>query len=533
VKEVALYDTTLRDGAQAEGVSFSLEDKVRIARRLDAFGLDYIEGGFAGSNPKDMEFFRVMAREPLQRARLTAFGSTRRANRPTAEDTVVQALLEAETPAVAVFGKSWTLHVRDVLRTSEEENLKMIADTVGHLKERGREVIFDAEHFFDGYKENPEYACRTLEAAARAGADCVVLCDTNGGCLPHEIYGITAAVIQRLGTGVAVGIHAHNDSETGVANSLEAVRAGAVHVQGTVNGIGERCGNANLCSIIANLVLKMKISCSAAEHLRELKSISEFVYELANLMPNPKAPFVGESAFAHKAGMHVDGVRKNPRSFEHVEPETVGNRRRILISELSGTSNVFLKAVEMGFRVDRSSPEIREILSRLEQLEKEGYEFEAAEASFKLLIQKVLREHKPFFDLGGFRVIVEKRAKDEPAVSEAVIKVKVGDEVEHTVGEGCGPVDALNAALRRALTRFYPQINDVVLTDYRVRILDPEHATAARTRVLVESSDGRQRWSTVGVSENIIEASWEALVDSIEYKLFLENEEGRAESQDG
>jgi len=529
VKKIAVYDTTLRDGAQAEGVSFSLEDKIRIAHRLDAFGLDYIEGGFAGSNPKDMEFFRRMASAKLQHARLTAFGSTRRANRTAAEDTVIQAMLEAATPAVAVFGKSWTLHVRDVLRTSEEENLEMIADSVRYLKEHGKEVIYDAEHFFDGYKDSPEYALQTLQAAAEAGADCVVLCDTNGGTLPHEIHSITCEVIRRLGP-VSVGIHAHNDSECGVANSLEAVRAGANHVQGTINGIGERCGNANLCSIVANLALKLGYECSAARNLKELKAVSEFVYELANLMPNPKAPYVGESAFAHKAGMHVDGVRKNPRSFEHVDPESVGNRRRILISELSGTSNVFLKAVEMGFRVDRTSPEIKEILSRLERLEKEGYEFEAAEASFKLLIQKVLREHRPFFELGGFRVIVEKRKKDEPAVSEAVIKVGVGEEVEHTVGEGCGPVDALNAALRRALTRFYPQIRDVVLTDYRVRILDPEHATAAKTRVLVESSDGHHRWSTVGVSENIIEASWEALVDSIEYKLFLDKQQAEGES---
>ncbi|HIE11527.1 MAG TPA: citramalate synthase, partial [Kiritimatiellae bacterium] len=467
----------------------------------------------------------------LQHARLTAFGSTRRANRTTAEDPVVQAMLKAATPVVAVFGKSWTLHVRDVLRTSEEENLEMIADSVRHLKEHGREVIYDAEHFFDGYKDSPRYALRTLQAAAAAGADCVVLCDTNGGTLPHEIHSITSEVMRALGS-VAVGIHAHNDSGCGVANTLEAVRAGAVHVQGTINGIGERCGNANLCSIIANLVLKLGCQCSGAGNLRELKALSEFVYELANMIPNSKAPYVGDSAFAHKAGMHVDGVRKNPRSFEHVDPEAVGNRRRILISELSGTSNVFLKAVEMGFRVDRSSPEIKEILTRLEKLEKQGYEFEAAEASFKLLIQKVLHEHRPFFELGGFRVIVEKREKDEPAVSEAVIKVRVGEDVEHTVGEGCGPVDALNVALRRALTRFYPQVEDVVLTDYRVRILDPEHATGAKTRVLVESSDGARRWSTVGVSENIIEASWEALVDSLEYKLFLDNRPGEGQGSE-
>ncbi len=522
MSKVAIYDTTLRDGAQAEGVSFSGAGKLRIAQRLDEFGIDYIEGGFAASNPKDMAFFKEVAANQLKHARVAAFGSTRRAGRQVAEDPGVKAMLDAGTQTVTIFGKTWRLHVRDVLRTSEEENLAMIADTVRFLKEQGKEVIYDAEHFFDGYKDSAEYAVATLRAAAEAGADVVVLCDTNGGSLPNEVYTITRELVAALPT--AVGIHTHNDGDMAVANTLEAVRAGAVHVQGTLNGFGERTGNANLCSIIPNLVLKMGYECNCAEHLKGLKALSQFAYEMANMRPNSKDPFVGDSAFAHKAGMHVDGVRKNTRSFEHIPPESVGNRRRILISELSGTSNVFLKAVEMGISVTRSSPEVKEVLHELERLEKEGYEYEAAEASFRLLIQKVLKSHKPFFNLEGFRVIVEKRHKDEACISEATLKLSVKGETEHTVGEGHGPVDALNAALRRALGRFYPAIRDVVLTDYRVRILDPEEATAAKTRVLVESSDGHETWGTVGVSENIIEASWEALVDSVEYKLFVEEQ---------
>jgi 2-isopropylmalate synthase len=520
-KRIAIYDTTLRDGAQAEGVSFSGVSKIRIAKRLDEFGVDYIEGGFAASNPKDMAFFKDIKKEKLQHAKVAAFGSTRRADTPVAEDKGVIALLEADTDVVTIFGKSWALHVHDVLRTTEEENIAMIADTVRYLKEQGKEVIYDAEHFYDGYKDNPEYATATLKAADEAGADCIVLCDTNGGCLPSEVSEITTAVGEQVKA--PLGVHMHNDGELGVANSLEGVHAGAVHVQGTINGIGERCGNANLASIVPNLQLKMGLECLDGEtSLKHLKEVSQFVYEMANMRPNSKAAFVGASAFAHKAGMHVDGVRKNPHSFEHIDPELVGNQRRILISELSGASNVFLKAVEMGLGVTKSSPEVKDILKELERLEKEGYEFEAAEASFRLMIQKVLKAHKAFFDLEGFRVMVEKRSKDEPCVSEAVVKVKVNGEIEHTVGEGDGPVDALNNALRKALTRFYPSIAKVVLTDYQVRILDPEEATAAKTRVLIESGDGSKTWGTVGVSENIIEASWEALVDSVEYELFLE-----------
>ncbi len=527
-KRIAIYDTTLRDGAQGEGISFSSVGKIRVAKRLDELGVDYIEGGFAASNPKDMEFFHAIKKEKLKHAKVAAFGSTRRANTPVGEDAGTKALLDADTEVVTIFGKSWLLHVKEVLRTTEDENRAMIADTVRHLKKHGKEVVYDAEHFFDGYKDNPEHALSTLKAAKDAGADMLVLCDTNGGTLPNDIHRITEAVVKAFGPNI--GIHTHNDSELAVANSLAAVGAGALHVQGTINGYGERCGNANLCSIVPNLVLKMGLDCLGKESLKQFREVSMFVDELANVRPNRKQPFVGESAFAHKAGMHVDAVRKVTRSFEHIPPETVGNERRILISELSGASNVFLKAVEMGLGMDKKSPEVKEVLKELERLEKQGYAFEAAEASFKLLVQKVLKAHKPFFELEGFRVIVEKRHKDEPCLSEATIKLKVKGEPEQTVAEGDGPVDALNAAMRKALTRFYPQIAKVFLTDYHVRILDPAEATAAKTRVLIESSDGVATWGTVGVSGNIIEASWEALVDSVEYKLLREEEKAKKKS---
>jgi 2-isopropylmalate synthase len=508
----------LRDGAQAEGVSFSGVAKLQIAKRLDEFGIDYIEGGYAASNPKDMEFFTKVKELKLKHAKIAAFGSTRRANTAIAEDLGTQALLDADTPVCTIFGKSWLLHVTEVLGTTAEENLAMIADTVRYLKQHDKEVIYDAEHFFDGYKDSPSYALKTLKAAADAGADCVVLCDTNGGCLPHEVYEITRVIENDLK--IPVGVHTHNDSGCGVANSLEAVRAGAIHVQGTINGIGERCGNCNLTTVIPGLVLKMKRPCVTGG-LKQLKALSQYVYEFSNIRPDTRQPYVGQSAFAHKAGMHVDGVRKCSQSFEHVSPEEVGNSRRILISELSGASNVFLKAVEMGLNVDRKSPEVREVLKEMERLEKDGYEYEAADASFQMLIKKVLDGHREFFELEGYRVIVEKRRKGEPCLTEATVKLRVDGETAFTVGEGDGPVDALNSALRLALLKFYPQIADVVLKDYNVRILDPEEATGAKTRVLIESGDGKDSWGTVGVSENIIEASWEALVDSVEYKLFL------------
>jgi len=522
-RRIEIYDTTLRDGAQGRGISFSPAGKIRVAMMLDAFGVDYIEGGYAASNPKDMAFFRDIKKEELKHAKIAAFGSTRRAKKSVTEDEGTRALLDADTEVCTIFGKSWKLHVHDVLRTTEEENIAMIADTVRHLKEQGKIVVYDGEHFFDGYKDNADYALATMQAAAEAGADVLVPCDTNGGTLPSELSGIVELMVNQFGD--KIGIHPHNDSECGVANALAAVDAGAMHIQGTINGFGERCGNANLTSIVPNLELKMGYDCLHGDSLRLLKETSELVYEMANYRPNSKDPYVGASAFSHKAGMHVDGVRKNPASFEHIDPAQVGNERHILISELSGTSNVFLKAVEMGLDVDRSSPEVKEVLNELERLERQGYEFEAAEASFQMLIQKVLKAHKPFFKLEGFRVIDEKRDHDAQPISEASIKLSVDGVVEHTVGEGHGPVDALNEALRKALTRFYPQIADVVLTDYRVRILDPEAHTSAKTRVLIESTDGKESWSTVGVSDNLIEASWEALVDSVEYKLFLDEKQ--------
>jgi 2-isopropylmalate synthase len=526
-KQIDIYDTTLRDGAQAEGVSFSAVAKVQVAKRLDEFGIAYIEGGFAASNPKDMEFFRLIKKERLKNSKIAAFGSTRRAGIAPEEDRGLAALLEADTPVCTIFGKSWLLHVTEVLQTTAEENLEMIADSVRFLKESGKEVIYDAEHFFDGYKDNTEYAMATLKAAADAGADCLVLCETNGGALPEEVAQITAAAVKAFDT--PIGVHTHNDGELGVANALAGVDVGAVHVQGTINGIGERVGNCNLVSVIANLMLKKGTVClPKAENLKQLRALSQFVYEQANMRPLTKQPFVGDSAFAHKAGMHVDGVRKVSHSFEHINPAAVGNQRRILISELSGASNIVEKAIEMGVVLDRKSPEVREVLKQLERMENDGYEYESADASVHMLIKKVLKKHKSFFELESFRVTVERKGGVPGCGSQATVRLCVDGECVSADGTGDGPVDALNHALRDALVNFYPAIADVVLRDYSVRILDPEEATAAKTRVLIESGDGETTWGTVGVSENIIEASWEALVDSVEYKLFLEEEKGRA-----
>ncbi|MFH1037048.1 MAG: citramalate synthase [PVC group bacterium] len=515
-QKVILYDTTLRDGGQAEGISFSLPDKLRIASRLDQLGIGYIEGGWPGSNPKDMAFFTEIRRRTLRQARIVAFGSTRRAGLKVEKDENVASLLASRTPAVAVFGKSWLLHVSGVLRVSPETNLAMIGETLSYLKSKGREIIYDAEHFFDGAKDDPGYARATLRAAADAGADFLVLCDTNGGCLPEEVFSITREIAKQFP--LRLGIHAHNDAGLGVANSLAAVRAGAVIVQGTINGYGERTGNANLCTIIPNLVLKMNRPALSRRRLKKLGEVSRFVDELANITPNIRAPFIGASAFAHKGGMHVDAVRKNPKTFEHIDPAAVGNRRRILISELSGKSNVVLKAVEFGVDLGKDTPETRTILDELKRLGEEGYEFEGADASFRILIQKALGKHKTFFELEGFRVIVEKR-KNEPSISEATIKIKVGGVSELSAGEGDGPVNALDNALRKVLLRFYPQIKEVHLADFKVRDLDTAAGTAARVRVLIQSRDDEGIWGTVGVSENIIEASWQALVDSVDYKL--------------
>lgn len=516
MKTVKLYDTTLRDGTQAEGISFSSSDKLLIARKLDEFGVHYIEGGWPGSNPKDIEFFAQVRALKLKRTRIAAFGSTRRAGTPVAEDLNVIRLREAETPVVTIFGKSWMLHVREVLRTSAEENLAMIRDTVRYFKELGREVIYDAEHFFAGYHADRDYAVKTLLTAEEAGADTVVLCDTNGGTLPMRLAEIVREVRERVRA--PLGIHPHNDSGMGVANAIVAVGAGAVHVQGTINGYGERCGNADLISIIPTLVLKMGIACVDRKRLRSLTELSRYVDEIANMAPWPRAPYVGASAFAHKGGVHADAVLKNPCGYEHIEPETVGGARRILVSELSGRASVFMKAQDMRLGLKKDGPALRNVLAVIKRLESEGYEFEAAEGSFKLLVEKALKRHTVFFNLEGFRVSVEKRA-DGRLISEATIKVKVGDLVEHTAAEGDGPVNALDNALRKALLPFYPSIADMTLADYKVRVLDAKAGTAAKVRVLVQSKDRKKTWGTVGVSENIIEASWQALVDSVEYKL--------------
>ena len=518
--KVFLYDTTLRDGAQGEGISFSDAGKVRFARLLDDFGIDYIEGGFAGSNPRDRRFFEDIRKEKLACARVTAFGSTRRVDVEAKDDPQLAGLLAADTEWVTIYGKSWLLHVKDVLRTTGDNNVQMIADTVGFLKAAGRQVFFDAEHFFDGYKDDPAYALRALGAAVQEGAVGIVLCDTNGGSLPHEVFAISRQVCEAF-PGVQVGIHTHNDGGLAVATSLEAVRAGARQVQGCMNGYGERTGNANLVSIIPALELKMGFCCVGVERLRKLREVSVVTDDLANQRTDPRQPYVGRTAFSHKAGAHVNAIQKNPKTFEHVAPEQVGNQRHVLVSELSGSANVLMKAAELGTDLSALDKETtRAILDEVKRRENKGYSYESADGSFKILLQKVLKKHTSFFELEGFRVIVEKRGRDEPCLSEATIKVKVNGETELTAGEGRGPVDALNAALRQALTRFYPEIEDISLTDYRVRILDPQEATRAVTRVLIESGDGKRQWGTVGVSENIIEASWQALLDSVEYKLY-------------
>ncbi|HKV43912.1 MAG TPA: citramalate synthase [bacterium] len=523
-RRIALYDTTLRDGTQGAGITLSAADKLRIAERLDAFGFDYIEGGWPGSNPRDLEFFEQARRHPWSHAKVTAFGSTRRAGIPADRDENLRLILEAGTPAVAVFGKSWDLHVREALRTTLDENLRMVEDSVRFLKQRGVEVIYDAEHFFDGWKATPEYALATLTAAKRGGADVVVLCDTNGGGLPFDIQaGVEAA---RSAIPTPLGIHTHNDGEVGVANAIAAVRAGAVHVQGTINGIGERCGNANLVSLIPNLQLKLGYDCVPAASLRRLGELSRLVSELANMAPNEYQPFVGKNAFAHKGGVHVSAVMAHPPTYEHIPPETVGNERRVVLSDLSGRANVLYKAEEMGLDLSKDRPEVREILAELKSLEHAGFQFEGAEASFELLARRTMGQHHPAFTLKGLRVMVERGPSGE-AVAEASIRLAVDGEEEHTAAEGNGPVHALDRALRKALERFYPEIRRVRLVDYKVRVLNAGAATAAKVRVLIQSTDGVRTWGTVGVSENVVEASWQALVDSLEYVLLGERAEAR------
>jgi 2-isopropylmalate synthase len=513
--EVEIYDTTLRDGSQGEGINFSMMDKLRIAEKLDAFGVHYIEGGWPGSNPKDIEFFAEARRRKFKNARLAAFGSTRRKGVAVESDDQVRLLLEAETPVVTIFGKTWLLHVKEVLRTTPDENLAMIGDTVRFLKDHGKFVIYDAEHAFDGYKDEPEYALATWQAAEKAGADFVVLCDTNGGSLSSEVGAISAKARGKLTA--RLGIHTHDDIGLGVANALVAVEAGATHVQGTMNGYGERTGNCNLTSLIPNIAFKMKKSCVPVASLAQLRVLSQFVDEIANLRHNPRQPWVGQTAFAHKGGMHVNAVQKVAQSFEHVDPALVGNSRRVLVSDLAGKSNIVMKAQELGFKVTNDTPELKPVLARIKELEHFGFEFEAAEASLALLISREMEHRKLPFSVDGYHVSM--RRDSATSICEATVKVRVDGKAAHTVAEGDGPVNALDKALRAALVRFYPRLQDVVLTDYKVRILETATGTSARTRVLIQSTDGKNEWGTVGVNDNIIEASLQALVDSMEYAL--------------
>ena len=519
MKRIVLYDTTLRDGCQSEDVAFTLEDKLLIAEKLDDLGVSYIEGGWPGSNPRDEEFFSAIKNVSLKRARISAFGSTRRANSTAADDFNIRLLLKADTPVVTIVGKTWDLHVRDDLRISKKANLEVIGDSIAYLKQRVDEVFFDAEHFFDGYKANPGYTLECLRVAAQAGADVLVLCDTRGGSLPHEIREAMQAA-QQVGA-KALGIHCHNDCELAVANSLAGVEAGATQVQGTINGFGERCGNANLCSVAPNLQLKLNYQCVSPTQLKKLPAVSRMVYELANIEPNKRQAYVGASAFAHKGGLHVAAVQKNRETYEHIDPELIGNHQRVLVSDLSGRSNVVYKAKQFGLDVDNTDPAVKEILNEVKQLENAGFQYEGADASFELLMQKALNGRVRHFRLIGFRVIDEKRTEDEPPLSEATIMVEGPDgAVEHTAAQGNGPVNALDRALRKALTKFYPQLESMELLDYKVRVLGGDGGTGATVRVLIESGDEHTKWGTVGVSPNVIEASWQALVDSIEYKLY-------------
>lgn len=511
-----VYDTTLRDGAQAEDVSFSAEDKVRVAQKLDELGVHFIEGGWPGANPKDIEFFRLIKTIPLKHAEVIAFGSTRKASNPVHKDPNLQALLAAETTTITLFGKTWSLHVTDALGISLATNLELIGDSIAYLRSEGRRVFYDAEHFFDGYKTNPDYALNTIRKAVEAGAERVILCDTNGGTMPWEIREICEIV--RRECQVPLGIHAHNDCDMAVANSLVAIETGIVQVQGTINGIGERCGNANLCSIIPNLELKMKRP-ALTDRLSHLKDVSGFVTEIANLMPNKHQPYVGDSAFAHKGGVHIHAVLKNPATYEHVDPAQVGNRQRVLVSDYAGRSGLLDKIEDYGIKLSKDHSKVDELVNTLKERESQGYQFEGAEGSFELLMRKAMGSHKPSFQLLGFRVIVEKKQDDGAPLSEATVMIKVGSEIEHTAAVGAGPVDALDHALRKALDKFYPQLKEVKLLDYKVRVLAANKGTESKVRVLIESGDHKDKWGTVGVSENIIEASWQALADSIEYKL--------------
>ncbi len=516
---IEIYDTTLRDGTQAEDFNLSLEDKRLIAKKLDELAVDIIEGGWPGANPRDAQFFSEAQGLGLKHSRLAAFGSTRQARHSAATDPNLQALVEAQTPVVTIFGKSWDIHVRDALRVSLDTNLALIEESLAWLRPRVETLLYDAEHFFDGFKANPEYALATLRRALSSGADRLVLCDTNGGSLPNEVSVIIGQIRQALGSGVLLGIHCHNDSELAVANSLVAIQAGVTQVQGTINGFGERCGNANLCSILPALTLKMGRGCHASDRLTRLTETSRYISEIANLPHHKYQPYVGDSAFAHKGGIHVSAVLRNPLTYEHITPEQVGNSQRILISGQAGRSNVLAKAQQFGLDLDSQSPLVQDTLARLKHLESEGFQYEGAEASFELLMQEATGQRCRFFELLGFRVIDHKHREDAPPSPEATVMIKVGEIIEHTAAVGDGPVNALDNAMRKALEKFYPQIREMSLIDYKVRVLPGRPGTASLVRVLIESGDAESQWGTVGVSHDIIEASWQALTDAIQYKL--------------
>jgi 2-isopropylmalate synthase len=524
---IFLYDTTLRDGTQGENVTFSAEEKLNIAMRLDDMGIHYIEGGWPGSNPRDVAFFDLAKRVNFTQARLAAFGSTRKPGIRPDEDPNLNALLQTETPTVTLFGKSWDLHVEQIMGNTLPENLAMINDSVSYLKQHNREVVYDAEHFFDGYKHNQEYALKSLQAALDGGADYIVLCDTNGGTLPFELEMIIDTLGTKLKTAgtqpsrndaIKIGIHCHNDCNMAVANSISAIHKGAVMVHGTINGYGERCGNADLTSIIPILEVKMGRECVSAENLKKLKNLSRYVSDTANLVPLNSRPFVGKSAFAHKGGIHVSAIMKVPRAYEHMDPTAIGNKRRVLVSDLSGKSNVEYKARELGVKLGKNGFDSRKIATEVKQLEQEGYQFDSADGSFKILLQKFTDQFKPHFELESFRVTIEKD-KDQPCSAHATIKISVNGKKEITAGEGYGPVSALDNALRKALDKFYPDLDTMRLVDFKVRVIDGTRGTAAKVRVLIESRDQNEIWSTMGVSEDIIEASWQALADSFQFKL--------------
>lgn len=518
MSRIQIFDTTLRDGQQTKGISYTVPDKIKIAKLLDDLGVDYIEGGWPGASPKVDDFFKEMESISLNHAKLTAFGSTRRAQNSAEDDIFLNKIVNSKAQVACIFGKSWDLHVTEALKISLEENLEIIEDSLRFLKESGMEVLYDAEHFFDGYKNNPEYCLKTLQAAEKGGAECLILCDTNGGTLPHEVAEIIETIKPQLS--VPLGIHAHNDSELAVANSITAIKHGAIHVQGTINGYGERCGNANLCSVIPNLTLKMGLDClSSTENVKKLFKVSHHVSEIANMIPIDNQAYVGKNAFAHKGGIHVSAILKNSDTYEHIKPELVGNKQIVTVSDQSGMSNLVYKAEKFGIEIDSKDPRLKQLTREVKDLENMGLTFEEGEASFELLMRRTLGLYDRFFTLEGFRVIDEKRGHDEKVIVEATVKINVNNEKFHTAADGNGPVSALDHALRKGLETLYPEIHNIHLTDYKVRVLNSKEGPDAMVRVHIESTDGEDSWGTVGVSTNIIEASWSALVDSFEYKL--------------